>query len=89
LISKTTPAFWRHYSLLPERAQRLAQKRYRFGQSEPKHRSIRFTPLGGHPTLYSARVGIHYRAIGQREGDLMIGVQIGHHSEYDLFLRRR
>ena len=53
------------------------------------HRSIRFKRLEGHPSLYSARVGIHYRAIAQREGDLMIWVWIGHHSEYDALLRRR
>jgi hypothetical protein len=48
-----------------------------------------FKPLEGHPTLYSARVGNHYRAITQREGDLMIWVWIGHHSEYDAFLQQR
>jgi hypothetical protein len=31
LISKTTPEFWQRYALLPERAQRLADKCYRFG----------------------------------------------------------
>jgi hypothetical protein len=89
LISKTTPEFWQRYALLPERAQRLADKCYRLWQSNPKHRSIRFKQLEGHPTLYSARVGIHYRAIAQREGDLMIWVWIGHHSEYDALLRQR
>jgi len=73
LISKTTPEFWQRYALLPKRAQRLADKCYRLWQSNPKHRSIRFKQLEDHRTLYSARVGIHYRAIAQREGDLMIG----------------
>jgi hypothetical protein len=89
LISKTTPEFWQRYALLPERAQRLADKCYRLWQSDPKHRSIRFKPLEGHPTLHSARVGIHYRAIAQREGNFMIWVWIGHHSDYDVLLRRR
>ncbi|MFZ3375652.1 MAG: hypothetical protein WA183_08870 [Chthoniobacterales bacterium] len=51
---------------------------------ESNHRSIRFKQLESHPTLYSARVGIHYRAIAQREGDFMIWVWISHHSEYDI-----
>jgi hypothetical protein len=88
LISKATPAFWRHYALLPERTQRLADKCYRLWQSDPNHRSIHFKRLEGHPTLYSARVGIHYRALAQREDALMIWVWIGHHSEYDALLRR-
>jgi hypothetical protein len=44
--------------------------------------------MQGHPSLYSARVGIHYRAIAQREGDLIIWVWIGHHSDYDRFLKK-
>jgi hypothetical protein len=89
LISKTTPQFWRHYALLPAAAQRLADKCYRLWQSNPNHRSIRFKQLEGHPTLYSARVGIHYRAIAHRENEFLIWVWIGHHSEYDALLRRR
>jgi hypothetical protein len=89
LISKTTPHFWRHYALLPANAQRLADKCYRLWHSNPNHPSIRFKRLEGHPTLYSARIGIHYRAIAHQEGDLMIWVWIGHHSEYDVLLRRQ
>jgi hypothetical protein len=48
-----------------------------------------FKRLEGHPTLYSARIGIHYRAIAHEEGDFMIWVWIGHHSEYDALLRRQ
>jgi hypothetical protein len=73
-ISKTTPKFWQRYPLLPERAQRLADKCYRLCQSNPKHRSIRFKQLEGHPTLYSARVGIHYRAIAQRRRSHDLGL---------------
>jgi mRNA-degrading endonuclease RelE of RelBE toxin-antitoxin system len=89
LRSKTTPEFWQHYYRLPERAQRLADKCYRIWLSNPNHRSIHFKRLEGHPSLYSARVGIHYRAIAQREADLMIWVWIGHHSDYDSLLKSR
>jgi len=88
LKSKTTPQFWQHYALLPEQAQRLADKCYRLWLSNPTHRSLHFKPLKGHPSLYSARVGIHYRAVAHREGDLIIWVWIGHHSDYDRLLKQ-
>jgi hypothetical protein len=75
LISKTTPEFWQRYALLPKRASDWPTNVTASGnriRSSARFDS-NFKQLEGHPTLYSARVGIHYRAIAQREGDLMIG----------------
>ena len=40
-------------------------------------------------TSMTTSIEVFTRAIAQREGDLMIWVWIGHHSEYDALLRRR
>jgi hypothetical protein len=83
MISRTTPEFWLHYSSLPEDIQRLADKCYKLWSDNPAHSSIRFKLIDSKRQLYSARVGIHYRALAYREGELVVWVWIGHHSEYD------
>jgi hypothetical protein len=39
--------------------------------------------------LWSARVGIHYRAVGERDGDQILWYWIGTHAEYDRLLKGR
>ena len=42
----------------------------------------------GHDTLYSVRVGDHYRAIAHVEGSSVVWTWIGSHEEYNKLLRR-
>jgi len=44
-----------------------------------------------HPSqpIYSARVGLGYRALGVRKGDLIVWFWIGSHSDYDRLVSRR
>jgi hypothetical protein len=46
---------------------------------------LRFKPIDpADPTIYSARVGAHYRAVGTRKtDDLIVWYWIGTHAEYD------
>jgi formate dehydrogenase assembly factor FdhD len=83
MISKTTPEFWQHYERLPKEIRRLADKCYDLWQENSAHSSVRFKLINAKQRLYSARVGIHYRALAYRDGDVVIWVWIGHHSEYD------
>jgi hypothetical protein len=39
-------------------------------------------------TLYSARVGISYRAVGVRDGNTMVWYWVGSHADYDQLLAR-
>jgi hypothetical protein len=73
-------SFWRHYELLPEAAQRLADKNFELLKADRNHPSIRFKPVG---ELWSARVGAHYRALARIRGDHAYWIWIGHHTEYD------
>jgi hypothetical protein len=84
VISKTTPEFWKRYQALPSEVQRLANRGFRIWLANPHHPSIRFKKIQG--TLYSARVGAHYRAIGHLQGERMTWVWIGSHEEYDALL---
>jgi plasmid maintenance system killer protein len=86
--SKTTPGFWSRYGQLPVEIQRLADRCYQMWLDNPHHPSLRFKKLGGRERLYSARVGDHYRAVADFDGEAFVWVWIGSHEEYNKLLRR-
>ncbi len=88
MISHTTPEFWEYYQRLPENIQGLADKNYKLWSKNPRHPSLHFKKLAGYDTLYSARVGDHYRAIAQVEAGSLVWTWIGTHEEYNKFVRR-
>jgi hypothetical protein len=49
-------------------------------KDNPRHPSLQFKKLGHH---WSARVGLHYRAIAVEDGSGYVWVWIGTHAEYD------
>ena len=88
MISKTTARFWQSYAALPVEVRRLADKTYAVWRADPGHGSLHFKKVGGHEVLWSVRVGRQYRALAKRDGNLVVWVWVGHHSEYDRLLRR-
>jgi len=52
-------------------------------QKDPNHPSLRLKQVHGTKPVFSARVGLGYRALGVREGDEIVWFWIGSHSEYD------
>lgn len=72
MISLTTERFWAAYQALPEAVRRHAHEAYRLFRQNPAHPSLRFRQV--HPTrpIYSARIDIHYRALGIRDADTII-----------------
>ena len=87
VISKTTARFWKCYAGLPVEVRKLADKGYAVWLADPGHSSLHFKKLAGHEALWSVRVGRQYRALARRDGDLVVWVWIGDHSEYDQLLR--
>jgi hypothetical protein len=81
--SAATTNFWRLYLSLPPAAQNLANKTYQLWRSNPAHPSLRFRRLQGSSTRYTIRIGDHYRALAFRQGETMVWVWIGSHSDYD------
>jgi hypothetical protein len=68
--------------------QDQARLAYRLFRDNPEHPSLRFKPV--HPTrpIYSARVGLGYRALAVRDGEAVIWFWIGSHTDYDHLLKR-
>jgi hypothetical protein len=79
----TTPEFWEHFGRLPPEIQRLAQKDFELLKLNPRHPSLRLKKAG---VFWTARVGIHYRAIAKERAEGLNWFWIGHHSEYDPLL---
>jgi hypothetical protein len=76
----TTPRFWSCYADLPKEIQRLADANFELLKANENHPSLHFKTIG---RFRSARVGIHYRALGVQNGDHVLWFWIGHHAEYD------
>jgi hypothetical protein len=81
--SRTTRAFWRLFAALPQDVQRDAQRAYRLFRANPAHPSLQFKKLEGEDRIYSARIGLGYRALAVMNKDRVIWYWIGSHAEYD------
>jgi hypothetical protein len=80
----TSPDFWFHYRLLPLSIQELADKNFRILKENPRHPSLRLKKVG---SLWSARVGISYRALGKDRSEGVVWFWIGTHAEYDMLIK--
>jgi hypothetical protein len=83
---RANPKFWRCYERLPAEIRQLADKSFALLKADPHHPSLHFKKVG---RLWSARVGIHYRAVGVEVGDDMVWFWIGRHDEYDTLIGPR
>jgi hypothetical protein len=82
--SFATPKFWQAYAKLPEPIQKAARKQYLLWQSNPRHPSLQFKPIG---ELWSVRVTQDHRALALLEDDRYFWIWIGTHAEYDQILK--
>ena len=80
----TTREFWGHFDSLPEEIQHLARKDFELLKKNPRHPSLRLKKAGA---FWTARVGIHYRAVAKERAEGWNWFWIGHHAEYDRLLR--
>ena len=75
-----SPDFWFHYRKLPDGIQELADKNFRMLKDNPRHPSLRLKKV---QVFYSARIGLHYRALAKERPEGLVWFWIGHHGEYD------
>jgi hypothetical protein len=80
-----TPDSWYCYRRLPEQLRELADKNFALLRQDPQHPSLRLKKVGA---FWSARVGLHYRALARDRAEGLVWFWIGHHSVYDQFLQR-
>jgi hypothetical protein len=75
-----SPEFWQSYRSLPTSIQRLADRCYELLKRDPRHPSLHLKKVG---RFYSARVGLHHRALGIDAPAGIVWFWIGPHAEYD------
>ena len=87
--SKTTRRIRELLAALPEPVRRQAAQAYQLWRVNPFHPSLQFKRVGERdPTIYSARVGLRYRAIGVWTENDVVWVWIDSHAEYDRLIER-
>jgi hypothetical protein len=83
---RASTKFWDYYRQLPPQIRRVADENFKFLKENPRHPSLHFKNVG---RFWSARVGVHYRALAVSEASEMIWFWIGHHTEYDQLVGTR
>ena len=83
---RASPRFARLYRALPQEIQQLADRGYQMLLQDPRHPSLHFKRIG---RVWSARVGLHHRALAAERNEEIVWIWIGTHAEYDLLLRRK
>jgi mRNA-degrading endonuclease RelE of RelBE toxin-antitoxin system len=83
MLSHTTPDFRRQFAALPQRVQEDAKKAFRLFLANPAHPGLEFKKLQGTTSTYSVRIGAHFRAVGDMDGESIVWFWIGTHAEYD------
>jgi hypothetical protein len=87
MISYTTRQFRQLFESLPSPTQRQARQAYRLFCQDPMHPGLHFKRVHGTPPIYSARVGVGYRAVGVLNGDKIAWFWIGSHADYERLLK--
>jgi hypothetical protein len=80
VIHYAAPDFWACYRALPAEIKDLADRAFAQLKADPHHPSLHLKRVG---TFWSARVGLHYRALATEAPDGMLWFWIGTHAQYD------
>jgi hypothetical protein len=80
LIHHASPRFWASYRVLPEAVRDLADKSFALLKADPRHPSLRLKKVG---EFWSARIGLHHRAIAVEGPEGLVWFWIGSHADYD------
>ena len=83
MTGKAHRRFWRKFEKLPASVQELARKKYALWRKDPFHPSLGFEERRN--SICVVRIGNSYRALGLREGDLVVWFWIGTHEDYNRF----
>ena len=85
-MHRTTSRFWSSLARLPEPIQRLAHQNFDLLKKDSTHPFLHFKRIG---SLWSARVGLNYRAIAVEDGADFVWVWIGPHDEYQRMVKQQ
>lgn len=81
--SFTSRRFREMYANLPDQVRLQARKAYNLFRGDPPHPGLSFKKVDVEDNVYSARIGLGYRALGKLDGDEIVWFWIGSHNDYD------
>lgn len=84
--SFTSRRFREMYAALPDPVRRQSRRAYQLFRRNPSHPSLNFKKVDDQNDVYSARIGLGYRALGQLDGSDIVWFWIGPHRDYDRLL---
>jgi hypothetical protein len=84
--SRTTRQFRELLAALPAHVRQQARDAYKLFRQNSAHPGLRFKKVHLDPQIFSARVGIGYRALAALDGDTLVWYWIGSHADYDKLL---
>lgn len=87
MISRTTKRFRKLLSDLPPHVRRQALEAYRTWMRDPWHSSLQFKQIHATQPIFSARIGLDWRAVCVRTGDTAVWYFIGSHADYDRLIK--
>ena len=86
--SRTTRRFRDLHAGLPAHIRKLAKETFRLFCLNASHPGLRFKKVHPDPPIYSARVGIGFRAVCTLDGNTAVWFWIGSHADYDQMLKQ-
>jgi hypothetical protein len=79
--SRTTRQFRELFAALPGHVRKQARQAYRLFLQDPRHPGLHLKQVHAEPPIYSARVGISFRAVGVLDGNTVVWFWIGSHAD--------
>jgi hypothetical protein len=86
--SRVTASFREAFGRLPPDVQVDAQRAFELWLGNPRHPSLRFKKVHERPSIYSARIRLGWRALGELKDDTVTWFWIGSHADYEALLKR-
>ncbi|MBM3793422.1 MAG: hypothetical protein FJW31_05005 [Acidobacteria bacterium] len=77
---RASPDFWACYRRLPAEIERVADKAFELLKRDGRHPSLQFKKPD---EVWSARLGLHHRALAVETSGGFLWFWIGTHAEYD------
>ncbi len=83
MTSHTSRRFREAFLELPENVQAHVRQAYKLFRQNPAHPNLQFKKVDETRNIYSVRVGLGHRALGQMDGTGIVWFWIGPHRSYD------
>lgn len=84
--NRRTKEFRKRFERLPRDVQEQAEAAYRLFKKNPYYPGLHFECIDRQESIYSVRIGLHYRAAGIWKGDTIFWFFIGSHEDYNHLL---